>query len=408
MLHRHRMRPPAQRQAAGRDRTGRQRQNRGFRPFARRPQTGITRVGVGNDHHRVDDGAHATQGTADRIGAARLGCGLLGVDHLAVVGIALDAGNNAIHHVHGLDRILAGGGFSRQHHGVGTVVDRVGDIGDLGPGRHRRRHHGIQHVGGDHHRLAGFAAQIDDAFLQIGNLFRRQFDPQVAARHHDRVGRLDDGVQPVDRAGFFQLDDDRRAAGDQAAQFLDILRFLHERQRHPVHAQVQPVGQIGAILVGQCGQRQMGIGDIDALVVGHLAAGDDLAIGMLRTAIRHPQAYPTVVDQQMMARLQGGEDFRMRQARPLPVARRFIQIQPEAFAGLQVHRPVREAPDPQLGPLQIHHHPDRPALPGLYRADGLQPLTVLVMAAVAEVEPEHVGAGLGQGADGFGVRTGRS
>ncbi len=42
---------------------------------------------------------------------------------------------------HRLDRIGAGGAFGRQHHRIGALVDRGGDVRDLGAGRHRAFDH---------------------------------------------------------------------------------------------------------------------------------------------------------------------------------------------------------------------------------------------------------------------------
>ena len=62
--------------------------------------------------------------------------------------------------------------------------------------------------------------------------------------------------------------------------------------------------------------------------------------------------------------------------------------------------PSAEGAQAQLGTLQVHEDADRAAQLGLDRADHGVHLAVLLVAAVAEVEPEHVGAGLDQRADG--------
>ena len=54
-----------------------------------------------------------------------------------------------------LGGIAAGGRLGRQHDGVGAVEDRGGDVGDLGPGGAKVRHHRLQHLGGDDHRHLG-------------------------------------------------------------------------------------------------------------------------------------------------------------------------------------------------------------------------------------------------------------
>src|SRR5690606_4416527 len=73
--------------------------------------------------------------------------------------------------------------------------------------------------------------------------------------------------------------------------------------------------------------------------------------------------------------------------------------------GGQLDRPGRELADAEFRALQIHQHADRPAELRLDGADDLVALPVLLVGAMAEVQPEHVGAGLKQGADTLGRRA---
>ena len=41
--------------------------------------------------------------------------------------------------------------------------------------------------------------------LELGHFFRRQFDTQIAASDHNRIGSLHDFVQMVQRSRFFQF-----------------------------------------------------------------------------------------------------------------------------------------------------------------------------------------------------------
>jgi hypothetical protein len=71
----------------------------------------------------------------------------------------------------------------------------------------------------------------------------------------------------------------------------------------------------------------------------------------------------------------------------------------------QQDRALREAADAQLGALQVQQHGDGPAAFALDLPDQVVADLVVGVAAVAEVEPEHVGAGFEQGGDRGPVRT---
>ena len=58
-------------------------------------------------------------------------------------------------------------------------------------------------------RLSMRRSGLNDAALDDGQLFVRDFDAQIAARHHDApIGFLNDGIQILDRLLVFNLGDD--------------------------------------------------------------------------------------------------------------------------------------------------------------------------------------------------------
>ena len=68
---------------------------------------------------------------------------------------------------------------------------------------------------------------------------------------------------------------------------------------------------------------------------------------------------------------------------------------------------IGEAADADLRPLQIHQDADRPLQLRLDRAQDLVGLAVVLMRAVAEIEPEHIGAALEERANDRLRRAGR-
>ena len=194
--------------------------------------------------------------SGDGVGAGRLRRRLLRADDGAVGRIVLDLLGDAVHHRHRLDRILPGGQFRRQHHRVGALEDGGRDVGDLGARRHRRSDHRFQHLGRDHHRLAGRARGARHLLLDAGHLFERHFDAEIAARHHQRVGELDDLVEPLHRLRLLDLGHHGGAAARDLLGLGDVLGPLHEGQRDPVDAGVERRLEIGAVLVGERGERE--------------------------------------------------------------------------------------------------------------------------------------------------------
>ena len=175
---------------------------------------------------------------------------MVGLEGVAPQGIGLDAADDAIHHGHGLGRIVTGCTFRRQHDGIGALVDGRGHVRGFGARRGRRVDHGLKHLGGDDHRLSGLPATVDDGTLQDGHVLGRHFDAQIAARHHDGVGQLDDLVQVPDCRRFLQLDQDPGPSGDQVTGLAHVFGKLHERQRDPVDAEAESVYQVIPVLGG--------------------------------------------------------------------------------------------------------------------------------------------------------------
>ena len=145
-------------------------------------------------------------------------------------------------------RILTRGALGRQHDGVGALIDGGRHVGDLGARRQRREDHRFEHLRRDDDRLAEPARGAGDALLQARHLLERHFDAEIAARHHQRVGDLDDLVETGDRLRLLDLGHDQRARAGDLLDLEHVLRPLHEGDRHPIDALLQRRVEIGAVL----------------------------------------------------------------------------------------------------------------------------------------------------------------
>ena len=82
----------------------------------------------------------------------------------------------------------------------------------------------------------------------------------------------------------------------------------------------------------------------------------------------------------------------MRQADTLGIARGLVKIEAEALSGDQGHGAPLEQADPVFRALHVRHDAD--GAPGLrfQVTDDGDPAAVILRRAVAEIQPEHIGA----------------
>jgi len=102
------------------------------------------------------------------------------------------------------------------------------------------------------------------------------------------------------------------------------------------------------------------------------------------------QTQAAIVDQQLHARLQRGDDLRVRQVHASVVARRRVQIQTEGLIAIQPHLALGEAADPELGPLQVHEDADRLVQLTFHLANPGEAFGMVGVLAMAEVQAEQV------------------
>ena len=170
-------------------------------------------------------------------------------------------------------------------------------------------------------------------FCSARHVLRRHLDAEIAARHHDRVGQLDDLLQPLDRRRLLELDQHRGAPADQPARLGDVLRPLHEGQRDPVDAEIEREAQVvrGPSRSGATAAARRP-GTLTPLRSLRRAAGHDRGLGEIGAAALDPQPQLAVVEQQVGARLSAPR--RSRDAAAARAARRpalGVEVEAEAL-----------------------------------------------------------------------------
>ena len=274
----------------------------------------------------------------------------------------LHAGDDPIHDRHRLDRIVARRALGREHHRVGAVIDRGRDVRGLGAGGCGRADHALQHLRRHHHRLAEVAALADDPLLQARHQLRRQLDAEVAARDHHRIGQLDDPVQPLDRGRLLDLGQDRGPARRPACarSAMSSGRCTNDSATQSKPSSMPKLRSARSFSVmAEIGSTALGT--LTPLRSDRPPPFDHRGLGEVGAAALDPQPDAAVVEQQVLAGLQHGEDLRVRQVgpaagRPVPGRGRAGRV-----AAGQGDPAGREAAHAQLRPLQVHDRADRPA-----------------------------------------------
>jgi hypothetical protein len=122
----------------------------------------------------------------------------------------------------------------------------------------------------------------------------------------------------------------------------------------------------------------------------------------------HDEAQAAVVEQEFRSGLQDREDFRMRQVGAPRTARQRIEIEPKRLIRLEQHGPIGETSHAQLRTLQIRKDADRSAGLAFQLAQNRESCAMIIGAAMAEVQAEHVDAGEKQALSDFRRGTRRS
>ena len=102
--------------------------------------------------------------------------------------------------------------------------------------------HRLQHLRGDDHRLPQAHRLANECLLQDGDVLDRHLNAQVAAGHHDAVGRGEDFIDMLQGPRAFDLGQDEWIAAERTGRLahgLDVGRRFHERLADGVH----PMGE---------------------------------------------------------------------------------------------------------------------------------------------------------------------
>ena len=157
----------------------------------------------------------------------------------------------------------------------------VGNIGNLRAGGHGSLGHRFQQVGGDDDGLSLGEASIDDAALDQGQDVVVDFDAEVAACDHDRVGGADDELEVAQAALVFDLGDDAAAGAEAVEERTEdehVLAATDEGEGDEVDSGFDAGADIVFIFFGEGGEVHVNARQVDVPAGAQLAGGEDAAV----------------------------------------------------------------------------------------------------------------------------------
>ncbi len=333
-------------------------------------QAGGAARGKRADRARADRLGHwrAAAANARRI-ALRRRAG--GVHRQAPARVLLHPRDDAVHHVHCLVGVLAGGRLGREHHRIRPVEHWRWPHPRLRPGWVPARPPSIPASGWPPPPACRAAAPRAPAASAPAAPPRAAVPPRDLARHHHRIRHIEDGGEISSSACGFSIFT-RMPARPAAMACASATSSGRCTKDSPI--QSTPWSRAKAMsarsFAVSAGMGSTTSGHVHALAVGQRAAHQHFGIQEILAHAQHPQAQLAIVEQQGGADAGGGDDLGMRQVDAPRIARCGVEIQPEGLPGLQMHPPALKTPQPQLRPLHISQDADRAAGLRLQRADG--------------------------------------
>ena len=214
--------------------------------------------------------------TVDVLEAFALMIGIL--DREVLLGLFADGR----HGFNGFNRILTGCGFAGKHDAVGAIIDGICNVGNLSTGGARIADHGIKHLSCRDNRLVRRIALLDDGLLDVRNLSCRNLDAQITTGNHDAVGSGKNFIKVLDAKDGLNLGEDLNVWGTHLAA--DIADFAYgfaianEGCGNGVNTKFAAKHDVSAVLLGNGGETNVNVRNVDALFLAKLAAVDDLAV----------------------------------------------------------------------------------------------------------------------------------
>ncbi len=227
----------------------------------------------------------------------------------------------------------------------------------------------------------------------LRHFLRRDLDAEIAARHHDPVGRVHDRVEPLEGLAFLDLRDEERG---RAARVDDLPRARHvggaphEGEGDGVHAEREAEREIAAVLLREGCARDPGAGKVESLPRGENPAVHDAAADVGSGDRLDDEMDRAVGEVDVVSGAQLARQPRVGHVRAALVAGDFARREGEELPVVELDLPAPQLADADLRPRKVLH--DRES--GRDAPERLEDRAVLLVRSMGEVEPGDVHAGV--------------
>ena len=330
---------------------------------------------------------------------------------LAIRGLGLRPSGHLRHGPHHFGGVVTDRRLAGQHHRVGAVEDGVGDVAHLGTGRRRRRDHRLEHLRRGDHRDADLDTVPDDLLLEMRNVLDRTVDAEVATSDHHHVGGSDDLGEAIDRRARLDLGDQLGPITDHRSDLLDVDRRSDERHRDVLDARSCHRFREHQVLRCRRGQSQGVRREMDAGAPVGLATGLDH--GDRRIVVdRHDAHRDRTVTELHTAHPRRGRRAASGTATVMQVASLGPSPGRSAIVVCATRStpPAGNEPARTFGPGKVGENGDRTTSLRRHLPNPVEAFEMILQDAVAQVQPDHVDAGIDQvpeHRDGVARRTQR-
>ena len=159
--------------------------------------------------------------------------------------------------------------------------------------------HGLQHLRGGDDRFSPPVGPAHDVLLHDRDSFDGHFHAQIAARDHDAVRRVENLVEPLQRARTLDLRDEKRFVAQLAcrrAHGLHVRGAFNKGLADRVHAMLQREFQTLAIPLRERADAEIDAREVQSFARAQFATHDDHAHHFTAAHFRHLELDVAVVE----------------------------------------------------------------------------------------------------------------
>mmetsp|Transcript_17158 Transcript_17158/g.31017 ORF Transcript_17158/g.31017 Transcript_17158/m.31017 type:complete len:389 (+) Transcript_17158:622-1788(+) len=341
-----------------------------------------------------------------------------GMVHLVVITTLFGLTTGSCHDINSLSKVTSVGRLSRQHDGISSIVDGIGDITALCSGWTGTVDHTFQHLRGRNDGLSSNVGSPNHHFLCQKHLGGRDFHSQVTSCHHDSVGHRENGIVILQSLQIFDFGNDLDLAPpivvQEFAKVQHVLCCPDEGRGNKFHAVLDTkVDNVVLVFVGKGGKVDFDAWQIHvfALANGGIVFNATQDFSGRNVALEHAQDERSIGHQNLLPLRHGRGDLGIRTGQPILVALvAVVGRQADGFSLDQYNLVLaaRKEPGANLRSLGVQQDGRVARLFPSYLAKTCQGPPMRLVISMRKVEPGHIHARIHQDRQSLFRPTGRT